>query len=63
MRVRLLTVSSTMVNDKEVAFIRLSGKWLETLGFKSGSNYIVEEKYGQLLLKLIHIEDGEENND
>lgn len=57
MKVRLLTVSSTMENEKEVAFIRISGKWLEALGFKAGSKYIVEEKHGQLILKLVNIEE------
>jgi len=45
-----------MANGKEVAQIRISGKWLEALGFKIGSNYIVEEKYGQLVLRLVHME-------
>ena len=56
MKVRLLKVSSIMANGKEVAQIRISGKWLEALGFKIGSNYIVEEKYGQLVLRLVHME-------
>lgn len=36
--------------------IRITGKWLEKLGFSSGKKIIVEERYGQLVLKAVIIE-------
>ncbi|ARE86378.1 SymE family type I addiction module toxin [Clostridium formicaceticum] len=56
MKVRLLTVFSVTANDSEVPQIRLQGKWLEKLGFRYGKKIIVEEKAGQLLIKLVAIE-------
>ena len=36
--------------------IRITGKWLEKLGFSSGKKVMVEERYGQLVLKTVKIE-------
>ena len=55
MQVRLLTVYSTTVNNSEVPQVRIQGKWLERLGFKPNVKIIVEEKYGQLLLRIVQI--------
>ncbi|EPR08080.1 SymE family type I addiction module toxin [Ruminiclostridium papyrosolvens] len=56
MQVRLLTVYSTYINNSEIPQIRIQGKWLEKLGFIQGKKFIVEEKQGQLTLKVISLE-------
>lgn len=56
MQVRLLTVLSTTANDTEVPQIRLQGKWLEKQGFKPNTKVVVEEKFGQLLIRVVQIE-------
>lgn len=62
MKVRILTVSSMGIDNKEAPMIRITGKWLEKLGFSSGKKIMVEERYGQLILKVIKIEDDEAKN-
>jgi hypothetical protein len=58
MNSRLLTIYSLSVyNRKEYPFIRLQGKWLERLGFGIGRKIIVEERKGELLLKLAQSDD------
>jgi formylmethanofuran dehydrogenase subunit D len=37
--------------DRSVASIRLSGKWLEELGFRTGDRFIVEESPGCVILR------------
>ena len=36
---------------RTVASIRLSGKWLEELGFKTGDRFVVEESPGCVVLR------------
>jgi formylmethanofuran dehydrogenase subunit D len=36
---------------RSVASIRLSGKWLEELGFKTGDRFVVEESPGCVVLR------------
>lgn len=57
LKVRLITVSEMMANNKPVPQIRLQGKWLDKLGFKAGRKVIVEEKFGQVLIRLVNIEE------
>lgn len=54
MKVRVLTVSCTVSNTKEVPQIRIQGIWLEKLGFTAGKKMVVEESYGKLVLKLVN---------
>lgn len=53
MKVRVLTISSTMPGKKEVPQIRIQGVWLEKLGFTPGEKIIVAESYGKLVLRRI----------
>jgi len=54
---RVLTVSGFSPSfRKEYPFIRLQGKWLESLGFQIGSRITVEEKQGELVLRVISYE-------
>ena len=55
-KVRILTVSSMGIDNKETPMIRITGKWLEKLGFLSGKKVMIEERYGQLVLKTVKIE-------
>lgn len=55
-KVRILTVSSMGIDNKEAPMIRITGKWLEKLGFSSGKKIMIEERYGQLVLKTVKIE-------
>lgn len=57
MKVRLLTISSMGMDNKEAPMIRIHGKWLEKLGLSSGKKIMIEERYGQLILKTIKIEE------
>ena len=53
---RILTVSrtcrpfGTMGESKPVASIRLSGSWIEALGFTAGSKFEVREQPGRIEL-------------
>jgi molybdopterin biosynthesis enzyme MoaB len=58
MRVRLLTVSATNANGKEVPALRLSGDWLAKQGFNLGKKVIVREQPGQLTIQLVSLEGG-----
>lgn len=50
---RVLTISAVSVSDRlEVPFIRLRGKWLQSLGFGIGKKFTVEESEGCLILKV-----------
>ncbi|HEX8618576.1 MAG TPA: SymE family type I addiction module toxin [Thermoanaerobaculia bacterium] len=40
-----------------VPYLRLSGRWLERLGFASGCRVVVTEERGKLTLTLTRIED------
>lgn len=60
MKVRLLTVYSTSMSEEQVPQIRLQGKWLEQHGFKTGKKIIVEERYGELIIRIVTIEKLEE---
>lgn len=42
--------------NKCVPFIRLSGKWLEELGFNVGSNFMLVKENNKLTLSLINSE-------
>jgi formylmethanofuran dehydrogenase subunit D len=50
--------TGTMGERKAVASIRMSGSWLEELGFKSGSKIEVREQPGRI--ELIAAKEGEE---
>ncbi len=56
MQVRLLTIASVFSNNSEIPQIRIQGKWLEKLGFKQGKKFIVEESQGQLIIRLVSLE-------
>ena len=56
MQVRLLTVYSTTAGNAEVPQIRIQGKWLEKIGFKTNAKIIIEEKQGQLIIRKVQIE-------
>jgi toxic protein SymE len=56
MQVRLLTIYSTYTGSTEIPQIRIQGKWLEKLGFIQGKKFIVEEKQGQLTLRVVSLE-------
>ncbi|MHB8064123.1 MAG: SymE family type I addiction module toxin [Ruminiclostridium sp.] len=58
MKVRLLTITSMGMDSKEAPMIRITGKWLERLGFGIGKKIMVEEKYGQLVIKVITVEEA-----
>jgi hypothetical protein len=58
MKVRLLTVSSATANDKDVPVLRLSGDWLDKIGFRQGKNFIVKERAGELTLQLVTLEEA-----
>ena len=58
MQVRLITVYSTYINNSQIPQIRIQGKWLEKLGFREGKKILVQEKYGELTIKLVHIEEN-----
>ncbi len=58
MKKRKLTVSRATQQgsghgskSRSVASIRLSGKWLEELGFKTGDRFMVESSCGCLVLR------------
>ncbi len=59
---RILTVYYTYLNGKDRRpLIRLQGKWLQDLGFHSGSKIAIEEHGGTLLIKAVDEEmNGEE---
>lgn len=49
-KVKTYTVAYHLANNEERPFIKLSGKWLEKLGFKVGSKLKVYEGKDILLL-------------
>jgi hypothetical protein len=61
---KILTVSQifrpsgTMGEGRSVASIRMSGSWLEELGFTSGSKFEVREQPGRI--ELVAAKEGEE---
>jgi hypothetical protein len=58
-KVRLHTVSSVRDNgQKKVPSLRISGEWLEKLGFQLGRQYVIHEQPGQLVIQLIHPGEG-----
>ena len=64
MNQRRLTVSRTTQQgaghwskSRTVASIRLSGKWLEELGFKTGDRFVVEESPGCVVLRAEPVSD------
>ena len=57
MQVRLLTIYSTYTNNTKIPQIRIQGKWLEKLGFSEGKKILIQEKRGELVIKLVQIED------
>ena len=63
MQIRLLTVYSTYTSSTEIPQIRIQGKWLEKLGFHVGKKFIIEEKYGQLVIRLVHFEEASHGQD
>jgi toxic protein SymE len=50
---RILTVYYTHLNGKNMPLIRLQGKWLQDLGFKTGSKIDVEETNGLLFIRVV----------
>lgn len=58
MQIRLLTVYSTYTGSTEIPQIRIQGKWLEKLGFHEGKKILIQEKHGELLIKLVQIEEN-----
>ena len=50
---RLLTVSGAFINNQLIPQIRIQGKWLNDLGFSVRCRVEVEEKQGQLVIRLI----------
>jgi len=44
--------SNPLSKDREAPFIRVQGKWLETLGFTAGSKVEIVEKPGELTIRL-----------
>jgi toxic protein SymE len=58
MQVRLLTIYSSYTNNTEIPQIRIQGKWLEKLGFREGKKILIQEKHGELLIKLVQIEEN-----
>jgi toxic protein SymE len=52
MKDRRLTVSYIHFDQKRVPYIRLSGPWLENLGFQSGQKVKVQEQRGRLVIQL-----------
>ena len=52
MKVSSVTQSSgRRTRARTVASIRLSGKWLEELGFRTGERFVVEESFGCVILR------------
>ena len=52
MKVSSVTQSSgRRTRERTVASIRLSGKWLEELGFRTGERFVVEESLGCVILR------------
>ena len=60
---RILTVYYTYLNNGKNRWplIRLQGKWLQDLGFHSGSKITIEEHGGALLIKAV--DDDKMNGD
>ena len=57
---RKLTIYYMSAYDrKEAPLIRLQGRWLQELGFEIGKRISVEEKQGELVLKLMPEEKDE----
>ena len=51
---RELTICKTYTcSDKKIPVLHLQGRWLEASGFEIGKKITVEEKQGELVLKLI----------
>lgn len=53
MKNRRLTVGYTYFNCKQVPFIRLSGGWLNALGFGSGQKVLIREEPGRIEIQLV----------
>lgn len=51
LKVSSVTQQKKGQRDHSVASIRLSGKWLEELGFKAGDRFVVEESPGCVVLR------------
>ena len=58
MKVRLLSVSRASANGKDVPALRISGDWLEKIGFRQGKNFIVKGRAGELTLQLVTLEEA-----
>lgn len=55
----VLTVSSLWDGRGEVPSLRLTGKWLERLGFSQGTKFKLEGKMGRITLVLLESEEGD----
>ncbi|HEX3047009.1 MAG TPA: SymE family type I addiction module toxin [Bacillota bacterium] len=53
MKERKLTISYIHFDKKPVPYIRLSGAWLQSLGFQSGQKVIVRVQPGLLVIQLV----------
>lgn len=53
---RLLTVSSVYINNQQIPQIRIQGKWLNNLGFCIRCRVEVEEKQGELVIRLVKVD-------
>jgi hypothetical protein len=49
---RQLTVSCAFINNQQIPQIRIQGKWLNDLGFSIRCKVELEEKEGELIIKL-----------
>ena len=49
---RTRTVSTLWQGRKRVSYIRMSGQWLEHLGFATGSTFEVQAERGRLVLEV-----------
>lgn len=59
MKSKLLTVTyASGFTNNEIPSIRLQGKWLESIGFKTGNKIIVEMYEGKLIIKDFNTEES-----
>jgi hypothetical protein len=58
---RKLKVYNSLGYDSSQPLIRLQGLWLQTAGFQVGDYIKVQVQYGELLIKIMSIDDASEN--
>ena len=60
---KILQRSGSSSGGTEVAYIRLSGQWLEELGFGIGQRFVVRQSSGRIELVANGVEQGDHLKD